>query len=205
MTVRILLVDDHAIVLDGLEGALAHEDGLAVVARAMTVAQARSILAREAIDIVLVDIRLPDGSGLELMAESNDATDGPAWIVLSSFETPQYVTTALRLGAAGYLLKTAAIADVVEAIQRVAAGGTAFTADQLRTARESGPLRLSPVKRQIVHGLVAGQTNDEIARDLGIARKTVEAHLTRLFAQFDVASRTELALQAEREGWLDWP
>ncbi len=205
MTVRILLVDDHPVVLDGLEAGLTQGADLMLIGRATSCGEARSILASEAIDVVLVDIRLPDGSGLELMAESSDATDGPAWIVLSSFETPQYVATALSLGAAGYLLKTAPIAEVVEAIRRVAAGGSTFTRNQLRTARESGAFRLAPLERRIVQGLVAGRSNDEIARDLGIARKTVEARLTGLFGLFEVTSRTELALRAEREGWLDLP
>lgn len=205
MTVRILHIDDHPVVLDGLEAGLTQGADLMLIGRATSCGEARSILASEAIDVVLVDIRLPDGSGLELMAESRDATDGPAWIVLSSFETPQYVTAALSLGAAGYLLKTAPIADIVEAIRRVAAGGNTFTRNQLRTARESGAFRLAPLEQTIVEGLVAGRSNGEIARDRGIARKTVEARLTKLFKLFDVTSRTELALRAEREGWLDLP
>ena len=215
MTVRILLVDDHPVVLDGLEGALAREADLVVVARATTAAQARSILAgetadreaidREAIDIVLVDIRLPDGSGLELLAESAGRTDTPAWIVLSSFETPQYLAAAFSLGAAGYLLKTAPIEAVVAAIRQVAQRGTAFTASQLRAVQESGAARLTALDQRIVRALTAGRSNDEIAVDLQIARKTVEAHLARLFRQFDVHSRTELALRADREGWLDLP
>lgn len=71
--------------------------------------------------------------------------------------------------------------------------------------REAGSLRLSTLDLGIVAGLVAGRSNDEIAGDLGIARKTIETHLTRLFAAFGVASRTELAVRAEREGWLDVP
>lgn len=205
MTVRILHIDDHPVVLDGLEAGLTQGADLMLIGRATSCGEARSILASDAIDVVLVDIRLPDGSGLELISEYTNAADGPAWIVLSSFETPQYLAAALSLGAAGYLLKTAPIADVVEAIRRVAAGGSTFTRNQLRTARQSGAFRLAPRERRIVQGLVAGQSNDEIARDLGIARKTVEAHLSRLFELFEVTSRTELALRAEREGWLDLP
>lgn len=205
MTVRILLVDDHPVVLGGVAGALGREPDLAVVGRAASVAEARARLAGRDVDVVLVDIRLPDGSGLELMAESVDAGDGPAWLVLSSFETPQYVAAALSLGASGYLLKTAPAADIAAAVRAVARGGSAFSSAQLRAVREAGSLRLSRTDLGIVAGLVAGRSNDEIAGDLGIARKTVETHLTRLFAAFDVASRTELAVRAEREGWLDVP
>lgn len=205
MTVRILHIDDHPVVLDGLEAGLTQGADLMLIGRATSCGEARSILASEAIDVVLVDIRLPDGSGLELISEYTNAADGPAWVVLSSFETPQYLAAALTLGAGGYLLKTAPITEVVDAIRRIAAGGSAFTRNQLRTARESGAFRLAPLERRIVQGLVAGRSNDEIARELGIARKTVEAHLTRLFELFEVTSRTELALRAEREGWLDLP
>lgn len=205
MTIRVLLVDDHKVVLDGLQAALAGVDDVAVVARATTLAQARSVLTTEPIDVVLVDIRLPDGSGLELLADVNSTTDDRAWIVLSSFETPQYLATALRLGAAAYIIKTAPIAEVIDVIRRANAGGSAFTRRQLQVARESASLRLAPLERGIVRGLVAGRSNDEIAHDLRVARKTVEAHLTRLYELYDVASRTALALRAEREGWLDVP
>ncbi len=205
MSVRILLVDDHPVVLDGVAGALAREPDLEVVGRAMSMAEARASLASPAVDVVLVDIRLPDGSGLELISESVDAEGAPAWIVLSSFETPQYVAAALSLGASGYLLKTAPATEIMAAIRTVAGGGSAFTPAQLRAVREAGSLRLSAMDLGIIAGLVAGRSNDEIAGDLGIASKTVETHLTRLFAAFDVASRTELAVRAEREGWLDVP
>ena len=205
MTIRVVLIDDHEVVLDGLQAALALENDLAVIARATSLAEARSILARESIDVILVDIRLSDGSGLELLAEASPVNNDRAWIVLSSFETPQYLATALRLGAAGYLLKTAPIAEVIDAIRRVAAGGSAFTRQQLQIARESASLGLAPLERRILRGLVAGRSNDEIARDLGVARKTVEARLSRLYELYDVPSRTALALRAEREGWLDVP
>lgn len=78
-------------------------------------------------------------------------------------------------------------------------------AEQLRAARTSGALRLNGVDREIVRGLVAGRSNDEIAQELGVARKTVESRLTRLFSRLEVGSRTELALRAEREGWLELP
>ena len=205
MTARVLLVDDHPVVLDGLERALAREPDLAIAGRATSCAEARSILARETIDVALVDVRLPDGSGLELAAEFTARDARPAWIVLSSFETPQYIAAAVSLGAAGYLLKTAPIGEVVETIRRVAAGATAFTARQLAGARQPGMLRLTSVDSGIVRGILAGRSNDEIARDLGLSTRTVEAHLTRLYKRAGVASRTELALRAEREGWLDLP
>lgn len=204
MTVRLLVVDDHPLVLQGLAGALVGVEDLAIVARATTCAEARRLLAREAVDVALVDVRLPDGSGLELLREMRE-TGGPACLVLSSFESTQYIAAAVDLGASGYLLKTAPIESVIAAVRTAASGGTAFTLDQLRIARESPTSRLTGLEGRIVGLVVRGRSNGEIARDLHIATKTVEGYLTRLFARHGVASRTELALRAEREGWLDVP
>ncbi len=205
MTIDVLLVDDHPVVLDGVTAALAAESDLRVVGRATTVVEARAALATSEPDVVLVDIRLPDGSGLDLVAEAAARQPRPAWIVLSSFETPQYLAVAMEIGAVGYLLKTAPTAEIVAAVRAAARGGVAFTAAQLAAARASGVVRLSQVDRGIVHGLLDGRSNDEIGAAVGIAERTVEVHLSRLYDRFGVTSRTELALLAEREGWLDLP
>ncbi len=204
MTVRLLVVDDHPLVLQGLAGALVSADDLVIVARATTCAEARRLLTREVVDVALVDVRLPDGSGLELVREMRDA-GGPACLVLSSFESTQYIATAVDLGASGYVLKTAPIESVIVAIRTAASGGTTFTLDQLNVARESNRRRLTELEREIVRSVLSGRSNGEIAGDLHIATKTVEGYLTRLFARHGVTSRTELALRGEREGWLDVP
>ncbi len=176
-----------------------------MVATAGSVAQAVTELAQQPIDVALVDIRLPDGSGLELMTSRQADGRDVAWIVLSSFENPQYLRAAFKLGAAGYLLKTAPLNDLAAAIRKVAAGGIAFDAAQLAAIRSSDDLHLTMRERTIVRALLTGCSNDEIAAELGVARKTVEANLTRLFARFEVAGRTELALRADRDRWLDMP
>lgn len=197
--IRLLLVDDHPLVLGGMHDALRDIDDIVIVASANSVAQGRELLATTTPDVVLVDIRLPDGSGLDLIDERHD--DGPAWLVLSSFDSPAYVAAALELGAAGFLLKTTPLAEVVSAIRRAANGGTSFESKQLESAREVRRLRLTPRERQVISRLLAGRSNDEIGRDLGLARKTVEAHLGRLYERFGVSSRTELALRMARDGW----
>ncbi len=205
MTIRILLVDDHPAVIEGLERALSREADFVVVALATTVAAARTALSSQPVDVALVDIRLPDGSGLELAAEYAARDVVPAWIILSSYETPQYVAAALSMGASAYLLKTSPTASVVGAVRRAAEGVIAFTADQVHEARLSGAIRLTPTDRTIIKGLLDGRSNDEIAAGLDISHKTVEAHLSRLYAAHDVSNRTELALKAEREDWLRLP
>ncbi len=129
------------------------------------------------------------------------SAERPAVIVVTAYDYPQYADAALRLGAAGFVLKTAPIAELVDAIRRVAAGGLAFA------VRPGGHAlaRLSPREHDVVRLVAAGRTNDEIGADLGIGSKTVETHLARLFERLGVASRTELAIRAVREGWLDVP
>jgi two-component system response regulator DevR len=198
--IRLLLIDDHPVVLGGLREALREVDDVVIVGAATSLAEGRRLLAAVAPEVVLVDVRLPDGSGLDLINERQD--DGPAWVVLSSFDSPAYLAAALELGAAGFLLKTSPIGEVVDAIRRAAKGGTSFETKQLELAREVRRLRLTPRERQVIGRLLVGRSNDEIGHDLGLARKTVEAHLSRLYERFGVASRTELALRMERDGWV---
>jgi DNA-binding NarL/FixJ family response regulator len=199
--VRVGIVDDHPLVIGGLDKALSSVKDIRVVARGGSVAEARTILARADVDVLLLDIRLPDGNGLVLLSATANERRCPV-LVLSSFETPQYVSTALRFGARGFMLKTAPLEELVAAIRTVAGGGSAFTAEQLLDANARS-IRLSVRERQIVQLVVDGRSNEEIAGEIGSSRKTVEAHLTHLYGRLGIASRVELALRAERDGWLD--
>jgi DNA-binding NarL/FixJ family response regulator len=201
MTVRIGIVDDHPVVVGGLAAALNAVEGLEVVARAGTIHDAEGLLARDGLDVILMDVRLPDGNGLELLERTGD-TRTAAVIVLSSFEATQYVAAAVRFGAQGFLVKTAPLDEVVDAVRRVAAGGSAFSAGQLREGIK-GPVQLRPRERDVLRRVLAGQSNDEIAAGLRTSRKTVEKNLSQLFQRFGVASRLELGLRAEREAWLE--
>ena len=201
LTIRIGLVDDHPLVLGGLEAALDAVEGFDVVARAGTIGEARALLAHDDLDVVLLDIRLSDGNALSLLGP--DRVPPPAVLVLSSFTNTQYVSAAISLGAQGYLLKTAPIEDVTDAVRTVAGGGSWFSAAQLRAAGK-GFVTLTARERQVVELVMTGCTNDEIAARLKVSPKTIEAHLSRLFERFDVVSRLELGLRAEREGWLDF-
>jgi DNA-binding NarL/FixJ family response regulator len=202
MSVRVLLIDDHPVVLDGLTIALeAH--GLEIVGKARTLAEARSLLANVEADVALLDLRLPDGSGTDLLsADENQAS--PAFIVLSTFQTPQYVAAAIALGASGFVAKTAPTEEIVEAVAAVADGGTAFPRESARPGRTNW-VPFTRREHDIIAGVLAGRSNDELSADLHVARKTVEAYLTRLYTRFGVLTRTELAIRAEREQWLSLP
>ena len=205
MTIRVVIVDDHPLIVDGVRGALGRDPGISVVGTASNLAETRSLLDDQEPDIVLLDLRLPDGSGTELLSDYQGRHEAPAFIVLSTFLTTQYVNAAIALGASGFLLKTAPTSEIVAAIQDVIGGKLAFTADQLRASWRAGWTPLTSRERDIIEGVMAGQSNDELSGKLGRSRKTVEAYLSRLFERFGVVTRTELAVLAEREQWLALP
>jgi DNA-binding NarL/FixJ family response regulator len=154
---------------------------------------------------VIVDIRLGDESGLALIRDAQAKSLAPAFLVLSSFDMPQYVDASLRFGAAGFLLKTSSPDEVFGAVKTIATGGLVFEPHLLAKGLAPRPKPLTAREREIVDGVLRGRSNDEIGLELGISRKTVEGHLSKLFGRFGIASRIELAIKAEREGWLDVP
>ena len=127
--------------------------------------------------------------------------DGPAVLLLSSFDQPPLIRSAFERGAAGYLIKTSEVGEILDAIRTVASGGTAFSAAMLRAIR-SAPRRPSDRELEVLALLCGGASNDEIGVRLGVTEKTVESHLRRLFDRYGVLSRTELAVLALREGWV---
>jgi len=202
--IRVAIVDDHPIVRDGTAAILGAQPGLDVVGTASSVDEAVELIRREPIDVVLLDIRLGTDSGLRLLQADLGGEGGapaPAIVVLSAYDYPQYAEAAIRLGAAGFVIKTAPLAELLVAIERAAAGGMAFNV----RPRPGGGAHLTARELEVVRLVVEGRSNDEIGASLGIGAKTVETHLRRLFERFDVASRTELAARALREGWLDIP
>ena len=159
-------------------------------------ADADSILATD-VDVVLLDVRLGTQSGLTALQRSSARR--PAVVVLTAYGYPQYAEAALRLGASGFVLKNGPIDDLLSAIRAAASGGLQFG------VRPAQRLALSERELDVVRKVVEGLSNDEIAVDLGISPKTVESHMRRIFERVGVASRTELATRALREGWLDLP
>ena len=204
--IRVAIVDDHEVVRQGIGALLAAQTGVEVVGTAGSVEDAAELLDRLAVDVLLLDIRLGTDSGLRFLRDRADdaPTDGdralPAVVVLSAYDYPQYAEAALRLGAAGYVIKTAPLDELIDAIRRAASGGRAFG---VRPRRDTH--RVSPRELDVIRLVIEGKSNDEVGAALGIGAKTVETHLRRLFEQFEVASRTELAARALREGWLDIP
>lgn len=202
---RVVIVEDHPVVISGMIAALVDKPEVRVVGRASTLQEARQVLATTLCDVVLLDLRLPDGSGVELLGEARAEPESPAFLVLSSFMTNEYVSASIAMGASGFLLKTASTDEIVHAISAIASGSLAFTTEQLRAARTAAWLPLTEREHQVLDGVIRGRSNDELAGDLRLSRKTVEAYVSRLLARFGAATRTDLAILAERGQLLDLP
>jgi DNA-binding NarL/FixJ family response regulator len=199
VTIRLAIVDDHPMVTDGLDAALATFEDLSVVAHGSSVADARALLVRDDLDVVLLDVRLDDGNGIQALAERGPRTR-PGVLVISSFKTSQYVAASARYGAAGFLLKTVALATLVDAIRTVHGGGSVFTTEQL----QKGFITLAPRERQVVRLAMDGLSNKEIGVQLNMSPKTVESRLTEIYDRHGITNgRIELSLRAAEEGWLD--
>ena len=196
--IRVAILDDHPVVRAGTAAIVEGADDMTLVGTASTLTEAGPLLDRAAVDVLLLDLRLGQEFGLSVFEEAGVSL--PAIVVATSYDYPQYVEAALRLGAVGYVLKTAPVGDLLEAIRRAAAGKLSF---DVRPA--AGAAHLSPREREVIAAVVEGLSNDEIAARLGISARTVESHLRRLFERHGVASRTELATRALRSGWLELP
>jgi DNA-binding NarL/FixJ family response regulator len=197
--IRLAIIDDHPATAAGLASLLAGEPDLEVVGVATSLPAAERLLAGAQLDVALIDIVL-DGqpAGLELVARHAGRV---AAILFSSYDQAGFYARALEDGARGFLPKSARVTDIVTAIHRVAAGDLAFSAAVMAHARMALP---SPSEREllVIELVVEGLSNDEIGARLGLTEKSVESHLRRLFARYGLATRTELAFLAVRQGWI---
>jgi DNA-binding NarL/FixJ family response regulator len=197
--IRVAILDDHPVVRAGTAAIVEGAPDMTLVGMAATLADAQPLLDRDAVDVLLLDLRLGQEFGLSVF-EGTTGGALPAIVVATSYDYPQYVEAALRLGAVGYVLKTAPVDDLLDTIRRAAAGKLSF---DVRPG--PGAAHLSPREREVIAAVAEGLSNDEIAARLGISPRTVESHLRRLFERHGVASRTELATRALRDGWLELP
>lgn len=194
--IRVAIVDDHPLVREGTAAIVERADDMEIAGVAASLEELRPILRDGSVQVLLLDLRLGTESGFDLL---RDAKDGPmpAVVVLTSYDYPQYADAALRLGAAGFVVKTAPTAELLEAVRRAASGGLHFG------VRPGNGVTLTAREREVLRLVVDGASNDEIGARLGISARTAESHLRRLFERFELASRTELAARALREGWLE--
>ena len=206
MTIRLLLVDDHEVVRRGLRELLEHEDDLSVVAEAGSVAEA-TVDELPEIDVAVLDVRLPDGSGIEICRWLKERSPQVDCLMLTSFADDEALFAAIMAGASGYVLKEIRGSELVSAIRTVAIGGSlldpilvAQVRDRLklRAAEEERLARLSPQERRILDLIAEGLTNRQIGEQLFLAEKTVKNYVSNLLAKLGFSRRTEAAVFATR-------
>jgi DNA-binding NarL/FixJ family response regulator len=206
--IRIILADDHPVVREGLRAMLTAEPDLEVVADASSGPQAEALAAELLPDIVLMDLRMPGGSGVESIVRMTEAELPCRVIVLTTYETDRDILRAVEAGAAGYLLKDLPRAELAESVRAAARGETVLAptvaarlVDQLRTRPERP--RLSERETAVLRLVAEGCTNAEIGRRLFIGESTVKTHLLRIFGKLGVADRTAAVTSAMRYDLLD--
>lgn len=208
-TIQVYLVDDHPVVCHGIRAMLGASIGVELIGEAHSGEEALAFLAHNKPDVVLLDMELPDMSGVDVAQELAKKGNDFRVLALSSFDDPHYIDSVLSSGAAGYILKDEVPKEIVDAIRGVARGekgwlsrSVAAHLSQAVHAAASGPEQLTKRERQVLHHVVEGKTNAEIGVVLGISEKTVEKHLEHVFSKLDVSSRVEAAVLAVRDSLL---
>jgi len=204
--IRVLLVDDHPVVRMGLRGMLEHDPGIVIAGEAGSGDEAVTLARELEPDVILMDLRMPDGDGVSATRRILAERPAVKVIVLTTYETDQDIVRAVEAGATGYLLKDTARTDLVAAVAAARRGETVLSpsvATRLVT-RMRGPATESLSRRESeVLALVArGLTNAEIGRELFISETTVKTHLIRIFGKLGVSDRTAAVTTALERGLL---
>jgi len=204
--IRVLVVDDHAVVREGLRTFLSLQDGIEVVGEASDGREAIAAAQRLRPDVVLMDLVMPRLDGVQAMRELRDHVPGARVIVLTSFLEDDRLLPAIRAGAAGYLLKNVEPSELARAVRTADAGEALIdpaVAARLVDALASDHRPQQPLtarEQDVLDLLARGYANKRIARELGIAEKTVKTHVSHVLAKLGVSDRTQAALYATRAG-----
>ena len=209
-SIRVLVADDHALVREGIRHVLDAEPGIDVVAEAGNGREAVELALVHRPDVIVLDITMPEETGLKAAARLRDLLPDARVLLLSMHDQAEYVREGMRIGTHGYILKDSAGEELRAAIRAVHAGGTFFSPAVVRRLTSAAPPppppsaavqleALTPRERDVLRGVAGGLTNKAIAADLGISRRTVEAHRESLMRKLEihsVAGLTRLAIEA---------
>jgi DNA-binding NarL/FixJ family response regulator len=219
VVIRVVVVDDQAVIRTGLRTMLEHETDLTIVGEASNAAEAVDVVAASHPDVVLMDVRMPEGDGIEATRRilASGAATLPAVLVLTTFDDDEYVFGALQAGASGFLLKDVGPDVLVAAVRTVAAGDALvdpsvtrrlverWVALEVMSASIDRPVpaavgTLSAREREILVGLARGRTNRELADDLIVSEATVKTHVSNLLTKLGVRSRVQAVVLAYEAG-----
>lgn len=206
-TIRIMLVDDHAIVREGLRILLAEDAEFLIVGEAQNGAEAIELAPIVQPHVILMDLVMPNVDGIQATQALQHVLPTSRIIVLTSFSDDQWVSKAIQAGASGYLLKNVLKAELFLAIRTVASGQPFLHAEAQRTLmrQSTAPPSLLPTlterERSVLDGIVGGLSNKEIARSLHLTEGTVKGYVSTILTKLAVADRTQAALYAIKHGF----
>ncbi|MEU8180093.1 response regulator transcription factor [Micromonospora sp. NPDC049044] len=204
--IRIVLVDDHPVVRLGLRGMLDAEADLTVVGEASSGPEGVEVAAEQRPDIVLMDLRMPGGDGVEATGRILTRAPGVRVVVLTTYESDRDILRAIEAGASGYLLKDASPTELAEAIRAASRGETVLApsvaSTLVRQVRRPAPPALSARETEVLRLVARGFTNADIGRELHISEATVKTYLLRVFSKLDVADRTAAVITALGHGLI---
>ncbi|HXX68288.1 MAG TPA: response regulator transcription factor [Polyangiaceae bacterium] len=209
--IKVLVADDHAVVRRGLRQILSETADILVAGEASTIPEVRRLVHEQRWDVVVLDLNMPGGGGLALLAELRRELPGMRVLILTVSQESQYAVRAIRAGAAGFLTKESVPERLIEAVRKISAGGRYVSAELAETlaslvAGESGGApheRLSDRELEIFNMLAAGQTVSQVAQELGLSVKTVSTHRTRILKKLNMRTNAEMTHYAIRSGLVE--
>ena len=211
-SIKILIVDDHAVVRDGLSVMLARQEDFAVMGEAHDGLEAVEKARELEPDVILMDLRMPELDGVEAMRRIRDQDPDVKFIVLTTYDTDEYIFDAIEAGAKGYLLKDASREDLFKAVRSVHQGESLiqpgvvsrlldrFAQLSRRSGQAGEPQALSDREVEVLLLMARGSANKQIAADLSISESTVKTHVTNIFQKLEVSHRTEAVTKAMSKG-----
>jgi NarL family two-component system response regulator LiaR len=212
--IKVLIADDHAVVRDGTRQILEQEDDIEVVAEAADGAETVKLAGSARPDVAIIDINMPNVDGIEATRQIKSLYPNIAVLILSAYDDDQFVFGLLEAGAAGYLLKSVRGRELVDAIRQVYAGESVlhpaiarkvlnrFVPAPGKTAGRKPVEMLSDREMEVMRLATRGLSNQQIADELFLSLRTVQAHLGHIFNKLQVSSRTEAVVRALKEGWV---
>lgn len=211
--IRVLLADDHILVRQGIRQFLEEAGDIEVIAEADNGREALRLVAKERPDIAVLDIRMPEITGVEATRRIKLEHPDVRVLILTAYDDDPYVFALLQAGADGYVLKTASADELVEAVRSLSAGDTALSpaiatkvVRQMAQQRPAGAGQqvevLTAREIEVLRSAARGMTNREIGQQLSISHRTVQGHLASIYGKLGVNSRTEAVTEALRRGWI---